>query len=182
MDDTANHVVPLRVVLLPRATESPLGRNEVELEIAGVVDPTRTFEVRLIGVVGVTRIWSNEAADEIFVFGAGLDAVFGFAAGLVEVFDFLAGLGGAFFGVVVALRVTLLCKHEMSRCIVRTSSSFIFASGVSPRRSREFSASVSQMSVNSYLSGRCPSMSETQCQRLNVRDSMSETQCQSRIY
>jgi hypothetical protein len=170
------------VVFLPRATESPLGRNEVDVEIAGVVDPTRTFEVRLIGVVGVTRIWSNEAADEIFVFGGGLDAVFGFPAGLVAVFDFLAGLGGAFFGVAVALWVTLLCKHEMSRCIVQTSSSFIFPSGVSPRRSREFSASVSQMSVNSYLSGRCLSMSETQSQRLNVRDSMSETQCQSRIY
>jgi len=66
----------------------------------------------------------------------------------------------------------------MSLCIVRTSSSLSFASGVSPRRSRELPASVSQMSVNSYLSGRCQSMSETQCQRLNVRDSMSETQCQ----
>jgi len=155
------------VVLLPRATESPLGRNEVELEIAGVVDPTRTSEVLLlIGVVGGTRICSNEGADVIF--GAGLDAVLGF----------LAGLGGAFLGVVVALRVTLLCKHEMSLCIVRTSSSLSFASGVSPRRSRELSTSVSQMSVNSYLSGRCQSMSETQCQRLNVRDPMSETQCQ----
>ena len=34
------------------------------------------------------------------------------------------------------------------------------------------------MLVNSYMSGQCQSMSETQCQRLNVRDSMSETQCQ----
>jgi hypothetical protein len=166
------------VVLLPRANESPVGRNKVELEIAGEVDPTRTFEGRLIGVVGVPRIWSNEAADEMFVFGAGLDAVFGFASGLVADFDFLAGLGGAFFGVVVALRVTLRCKHEMSRCIVRTSSSFIFASGVSPRRSRELSASVLQMSVNSYLSGRSRSMSETQCDSLDVRDSMSETRSQ----
>jgi hypothetical protein len=177
VDDTADRVVPRRVVLLPRATESPLGRNEVELEIAGAVDPTRTSEVRLlIGVVEGSRICSNEGADVIF--GAGLDAVFGFAVGLVAVLGFLAGLGGAFLGVVVALWVTLLCKHEMSLCIVWTSSSLSFASGVSPRRSRELSARVSQMSVNSYLSGRCQSMSETQCQRLNVRDSMSETQCQ----
>jgi hypothetical protein len=175
--DTTNRIVPLRVVLLPRATESPLGRNEVELEIAGVVDPTQTSEVRLvIGVVGGTMICSNEGADVIF--GAGLDAVFGFAAGLVMVLGFLAGLGGAFLGVVVALWVTLLCKHEMSLGILRTSSSLSFASGVSPRRSREIYARVLQMSVNSYLSRRCPSMSETQCQRLNVRDSMSETQCQ----
>jgi hypothetical protein len=177
VDDTADRVVPLRVVLLPRATKSPLGRNEVELEIAGVVDPTQTSEVcLLIGVVGGTRICSYEGADVIF--GAGLDAVLGFVAGLVAVLGFLAGLGGAFLGVVVALRVTLLCKHEMSLCIVRTSSSLSFASGVSPRRSRELSASISQMSVNSYLSGRCQSMSETQCQRLNIRDLMSETQCQ----
>ena len=95
------------MVLLPRATESPLGRNEVELEIAGVVDPTRTSEVRsLIGVVGGTRICSNEGADVIF--GMGLDAVFGFAAGLVAVLSFLAGLAGAFLRVVVALRVTSL--------------------------------------------------------------------------
>jgi hypothetical protein len=146
--------VPPQVVLLPRATESPLGHNEVELEIVGVVDQTRTFEVRLIGIVEVTRIWSNEAADEIFIFVAGLNAVFGFAAVLIAVFDFLTGLGGAFFGVVVALRVTHLCKKEMSLCNVRTSSSLNIASGVSPRRSREFSVSVSQMSVNSYLSGR----------------------------
>ena len=185
MDDTTDRVVPLRVVLLPSATQSPLGRTEVELEIAGAVDITRTFEVGLlIGVVGGSRICSNEGADVIF--GAGLDAVFGFAAGLVVVLGFLARLGGAFLGVVVALRVTLLCKHEMSLCIVRTSSSLSFTSNVSPRRSRELSASVLQMSVNSYLSGRCQSMSvnvrdsmsETQCQRLNVRDSMSETQCQ----
>jgi hypothetical protein len=155
----------------------------VEIEIAGVVDPIQTFDVHLIGVVDVTRIWSNEAADEIFIFGAGLDAVFGFVAGLA-VFRSLAGLGGGFFGVVVALRVTLLCKHEISLCIVRTSSSFIFASGVSPKRSREFSASVLQTLVNSCVSGRCQrlnfrdSMSETQCQRLIVRDSMSEIQCQ----
>jgi len=134
VDDTANRVVPLRVVLLHRATESPLGRNEVELEIAGVVDPTQTSEVcLLIGVVGGTRICSNEGADVIF--GAGLDAVFGFAAGLVAVLGFPVGLGGAFLGVVVALWVTLLCKHEMSLCIVRTSSSLSFASGVSPSRS-----------------------------------------------
>jgi hypothetical protein len=183
VDDTTDHLTPLPVVPQSRATESPLGRNEVELEIAGVVDSIQTFDVHLIGVVDVTRIWSNEAADEIFVFGAGLDAVFGFVAGLA-VFRSLAGLGGGFFGVVVALGVTLLCKHEISLCIVRTSSSCIFASGVSPKRCREFSASVMQMLVNSCVSGRCQrlnfrdSMSETQCQRLNVRDSMSEIQCQ----
>ena len=66
----------------------------------------------------------------------------------------------------------------MSLCIVRTSSSSSFASGISPRRSRELSASVSQKSVNFYLSGQCQSMSETECGRLNVRDPMSETQCQ----
>ena len=122
------------MVLLPRATKSPLGWNEVQLEIACVVDPTRISEVcLLIGVVGGTRICSNEGADVIF--GAGLDAVFGFAAGLVAVLGFLAGLGGAFLGVVVALRVTLLCKHEMSLCIEPTSSSLSFASSVSPRRS-----------------------------------------------
>jgi hypothetical protein len=72
------------VVLLPRATESHLGRKEVELDIAGVVDPTETSDVRLlIGVVGGTRICSNEGADVIF--GAGLDAVFGFAVGLIVV-------------------------------------------------------------------------------------------------
>jgi hypothetical protein len=120
VDDTADRVVPLRVVLLPRATESPLGRNEVELEIAGVVDPTQTSELRLlISVVGGTRICSNEGANVIF--SAGLDAVFGFAAGLVAVLGFLAGLGGAFLVVVVALRVTHLCNHEMSLGIVRTS-------------------------------------------------------------
>ena len=177
VDHAADCVVPLQVVLLPCASESPLGRNEVEIEIAVVVDPTRTSEVGLlIGVVGGTRICSNEGADVIF--GVGLDVVFGIAAGLVAVLGFLAGLGGAFLGVVLSLRVTLLCKHEISLCIVHTSSALSFASGVSPRRSRELSASVSQMSVNSYLSGRCTSTSETQCQRLNVRDSLSETQCQ----
>jgi len=177
-DDTTDLVVPLKVVLPPHATESLVSRNEVELENAGVVDPTWTSEVRLlIGVVGGTRICSNEGADVIF--GAGLDAVFGFAPGLVAVLGFLAGLGGAFLGVVVALRVTLLCKHEMSLCIVRRSSSLSFTSGVSPRRSRELSASVWQMSGNSNLSGRCQSMSETQCHRLHVRDSMSEIRCQS---
>jgi hypothetical protein len=54
------------------------------------------------------------------IFGVGLDVVFGFAVGLVAVLGFLVGLGGAVLGVVVALRVTLLCKNEMSLCIVRT--------------------------------------------------------------
>jgi hypothetical protein len=56
----------------------------------------------------------------IFVFGAGLDAVFDFVVGLFAVFDCLARLGGALFGVVVALPVTLLCKHGMSLGIVQT--------------------------------------------------------------
>jgi len=177
MDDTTDRVVPLRVAFQPRATVSPLGHNEIEIEIAGVVDATPTSDVRLfICVVGGTTICSNEGADVIF--GAGLDEVFGFVVGLVAVLDFPAGLGRAFLGVLVALWVTLLRKHEMSLCIVQTSSSLSFASGVSPRKSRKLSASVSQMSVNSYLLGRCQSMSETQCQRLNVRESMSETQCQ----
>jgi len=37
------------------------------------------------------------------------------------------------------------------------------------------------MSANFYLSGQFQSMAETQCQRLNVRDSLSETQCQKLI-
>jgi len=78
-------------------------------------------------------ICSNEGADEIL--GAGLDADFGFAAGLVAVFGFLAVLGGASLGMVVALWVRLLYKHEMSLCIVRTSLSLGFASSVSPGRS-----------------------------------------------
>ena len=69
------------------------------------------------------------------IVGVGLDAVFGFAVGLIAVYDFLAGPGGAFLGVVVALRVTLHCKHQMSRCIVQTSSSLSSASGETPRRS-----------------------------------------------
>jgi len=72
-DNPTDCVVPLQVVLLPHATRSPLSHNKVELEIAGVGDPTRTSEVHLIGVVGVTRTWSNKAAHEIFVFGAGHD-------------------------------------------------------------------------------------------------------------
>jgi len=52
------------------------------------------------------------------IFGAGLDAVFAFAADLVLVFGFLAVLQGVILGVVVALWVTILCKHEISLCIV----------------------------------------------------------------
>jgi hypothetical protein len=81
------------VVLVPCATQSLLGRNDGELDIAGVVNLGRTSEVRsLTGIVGGTRICSNGRADVIF--GIGLDAVFGFAVGLIAVFDFLAGLGG----------------------------------------------------------------------------------------
>jgi len=177
VDGNADCTVPLLVVLLPCATKTPLCHNEVQHPIAGVVDPTSTSEVGLlISVVGGTRICSNERADVII--GVGLDAVCGFAVGLVAVFGFLVGLGRPFLAVVVALWVTLVWKHGMTLCIVWTSSSLSFALGVSPRRSRELSASVSQMSVNSYLSGRCQLMSETHCQRLHVRDSISETQCQ----
>jgi hypothetical protein len=162
MDNTADHVVALPLVVLRHATESPLVSNEVELEIAIVVDPIRTSEVHLlIGVVGGTRICSNEGAAVIFA--AGLDAVFGFVVALVAVLDYLVGLGGAVLGVVVALRVTLLYKQELSLCIVRTSSLLSFAFSVNPRSSQELSASISQLSVNSYYSGRCQSISETQC-------------------
>ena len=178
-DNTADRVVHLQVVLLPHSAQFPLGCNEVEFEITGVVDPTQTSEVHLIGVLRVTSIWSSDGADGIFVMGTEHVEAFGSAAGLVVVFDFLAGLGGASLGMVVALRVSLLCMHKMSHCVVWTSTSFIFASGVSPRKSRDVSASDWQMSANSYLSGLCHSMSEIQCQRLNVRD-LSETQCQSR--
>jgi len=81
-------------------------------------------------------------------------------------------------GVVVALWVTLLSKHEVCLCILLTSSSWSFTSGVSPRRSRQWSPSVSQISIHSSLSGWCQSMLVSQCQRLNVRDSIPETQCQ----
>jgi hypothetical protein len=85
-------------------------------------------------------ICSNEGADVIS--GAGLDAVFSLAVGLIAVLGLAAEHGGAFLDIAVALLVTLLCKHEMSLCIVQTSSSFSFTSGVSPKRSREVSASV----------------------------------------
>ena len=176
-NDTTNYIVPLRVRVIPSATIYPLGCNEVQLVIARVVDPKWTSDMHfLIGVVGGPRIWSYYGADVII--GMGLDAVFAFAATLVAVFDCLVGLGGAVLGEVVALGVTLLCQHDMSCCIVQTSSSFSFPSGVDPMWSQVFPASVSPMSVNSYLSGQCQLMSETQYQRLNVRDSMSETQCQ----
>lgn len=56
MDNTTDIVVPLWVVLLSRATWSPLGSNEVEFEIEGAVDLTSTYEVRLTSVVGATTI------------------------------------------------------------------------------------------------------------------------------
>ena len=53
--------------------------------------------------------------------GGGLDVVLGYAVALVVVFDNLGGRGGAFLGVVVvALRVTLICKHQMSFLTVQT--------------------------------------------------------------
>ena len=135
VENPANRVVPLQVVLLPGTIKSRLCRNRVELEIAGVVDPTRLSDVHLlIGVLRGTSICSKEGADGNF--GTGLDAVFGFVAGLVAFWGFRAGLAGASVGVVVALRVTRLRKHEMSLCIVRTSSSLSFMSCVSPRRSQ----------------------------------------------
>jgi hypothetical protein len=65
------------VVLPPHTTETPLGRNQVELDIASVVDPTRISEVCSIGVVGLTTVWSKEGADVMFVFSWGLYAVVG---------------------------------------------------------------------------------------------------------
>jgi len=72
------------------------------------------MSVRGVWIQKVISLFPDEGADVIFVFGAGLDAVFCIAVGLVAVFDFLTGLGGSFLGVVVALQVTFLCKHEMS--------------------------------------------------------------------
>jgi len=72
--DTADCVVLPYVMLLTCSAESPVGHNEFELEIVSVVDPTPTSEVHfLIGVVGGTRIWSNEGA--IVICGLELDAV-----------------------------------------------------------------------------------------------------------
>jgi len=51
----------------------------------------------------------------------------------------------------------------------RTSSSLILAFGVSPRGFREFSACLSQMSVNFDLPGRRQLLSETHCPRFNVQ-------------
>jgi len=96
-----------------------------------------------------------------------------FVAGLVGVLNFLPGLCGVCQGVGVALRATLLCTHEISLCIVRTSSSLSFGFGLSPKRSCKLSPSVMSMFVNFK-----DSMSEAWCQRPNVSDSMSVTQCQ----
>jgi hypothetical protein len=112
---------------------------------------------------------SNEEANEIFIFGKGLDTCFGFVAGLGVVLDLFVGFRWGFLGVMVAHQVTLFSEQGMSLCIVRTSSSRIFKSGVSQRRFREFSGIFSQQLENSYLSGQRLSISETQCQRLNVR-------------
>jgi len=134
MDNSADRAVPPRVVLLTLAIEIPLCPTHVELGITCVEDPTETSEVHLlICVVRGTRICSNEGADVIV--GAGLGAVLGFGAWLIAVVGFVAGFCGASLGVAVALWVTLLCKHEMSLCIVWTSPSLSFASGVCHRRS-----------------------------------------------
>ena len=61
MDDTADCVVPLRGVLVPCTTVSPLRCNKDALDILGVVDPTRTSDVHsFVGVVGGTRMFSTE--------------------------------------------------------------------------------------------------------------------------
>lgn len=143
--------MPLEVVVLPHATQTPIGRNEVELQIASVGDPIQTSEVGSIGVVGVNRICSNEGAGVIFILDVQCVAVLSFALGLVAVFDFLVGHDGGFLGVIVALQVTLLFKHEMSFCTVWTSSSLVFTSGVSPMTSREFPASILESSLHYYL-------------------------------
>ena len=111
------------------------------------------------------------------IFGVALNAVLVFVVGLTTVSDFLAELGHHFLGVVVAIQVTHVCRHGISLCVVWTSSLFSFPPGLSPRPSEVLSVHILQMLVNSYLSGRCQSMSETQCQRANVNNSMSETQC-----
>jgi len=105
------------------------------------------------------------------------------------------------FSPLVSLAVTRLCNHGIS-LVIEWISSCIFTSGIEPRISREFAASISPMSVPSYYQvdvclcqwlnirdlnseTECQElnardwMSETQCQRLNARDSMSETQCQT---
>ena len=179
-DSIADHmticVVPLPLFLVPCITESSLHWNGVELEITGVVNLTGTSEERSIHVLEVMRTWSKAGVEVMSIFARGLEEVFGSAARHVAVFDYLTGLGGAFVAMVLALRVTVLCNHEMNLCTVWISLSFIIASSVCPRWSSEFSANVSQMSVTSNLSVRCQSMWETQCQILHKRDSMSQTQ------
>jgi len=70
VNDMDDRLLPLWVVLLPCATESLLGCDEVQLAIAGVINPAQISEVRLlIGVVGGTRICSHEEADVIFGMG-----------------------------------------------------------------------------------------------------------------
>lgn len=45
MDNTADRVVCLLLVLRPRISKSPLSHNEDEHEIAGEADPTQSSEV-----------------------------------------------------------------------------------------------------------------------------------------
>jgi hypothetical protein len=165
------------IVLLPHSTVSPFGSNEVEFQVVSVVVPIRTSEVHLmIQTVGGTRINSNWEAEVIFA--VGLNSVFGITVGLIAVSDCLARHGRALVCVVVALPVTILCRHEMSLWIVWTSSIFSITNGTCAWQSQEVLPMVSQMSVHSCLSDQWQLISEACCQRLNVRDPMSQTACQ----
>jgi len=93
MDNPADRVVHLRVVLLPHPPESLLGHDEVEPEIGAEVDSTRISELgSLIRVVGRTRICGNEEADVIF--GAGHDAKLALERGSLQLFTFRRFLVG----------------------------------------------------------------------------------------
>jgi len=110
---TVTCVVSIQLVLLPHTIKYSLSWNDVELQIAGLVDPIQISEVQLfIGVVGESTIWSYEGADVIF--DMGLDVVFASVAGLSAVFDYLVGLCGAWVVLLVALWVMLHCKHVMT--------------------------------------------------------------------
>jgi hypothetical protein len=54
------------------------------------------------------------------IFGVGLNVVLVLVVELMEVSDFLAELGQHFLGVVLALRVTHVCKHGISLCVAWT--------------------------------------------------------------
>jgi len=161
-NDTTLCIMPLQVVSLPHTTKSPLCWNDVVFNIGREVDQKQISEAWLLASVGDgTIMWSNEEADAIY--GMGLNAAYGFVAGLIAIFDFLAALGGASWGVLVALQVTHLSMHEMTVCIVQTSCSLNFISGIRHRRSWRLLASFLPISVIHYLSGPCQLKSKTQC-------------------